>query len=60
MRVRSRTIRCSAGENAIWPNLSLEGSTTAVAWAVVTPDGDIRGRLLPAFIDAPGHPVLAR
>jgi hypothetical protein len=44
--------------NFVWPNFSVEGSTTAVAQVVVTPDGRIRGRLLPAFIESPGHPVL--
>jgi len=44
--------------NFVWPNLSLEGSTTAVAEVTVTPDGRVRGRLLPAFITSPGHPVL--
>jgi hypothetical protein len=44
--------------NFVWPNFSVEGSTTAVARVVVTPDGRISGRLLPAFITSPGHPVL--
>jgi poly-gamma-glutamate synthesis protein (capsule biosynthesis protein) len=44
--------------NFVWPNFSAEGSTTAVARAVVNPDGSVHGRLLPAYIDAPGHPVL--
>jgi poly-gamma-glutamate synthesis protein (capsule biosynthesis protein) len=44
--------------NFVWPNFSVEGSTTAVAEVVVTQDGRIRGRLLPAFIESPGHPVL--
>lgn len=44
--------------NFVWPNFSVEGSTTAVAEAVVRPDGTVHGRLLPAYIDAPGHPVL--
>ncbi|HEX6230248.1 MAG TPA: CapA family protein [Actinomycetota bacterium] len=44
--------------NLVWPNLSTAGSTTAVAEVIVTPDGRFRGRLLPAFITAPGHPVL--
>jgi hypothetical protein len=35
-----------------------EGSTTAVARVVVSPNGRIEGRLLPALIEAPGHPVL--
>lgn len=44
--------------NFVWPNFSTAGSTTAVAKVVVTPEGHVRGRLLPAFITAPGHPVL--
>ena len=44
--------------NFVWPNLSVAGSTTAVAEVTVTADGRIRGRLLPAFIAAPGHPEL--
>ncbi len=44
--------------NFVWPNLSVAGSTTAVAEVSVTPQGRFRGRLLPAFITAPGHPVL--
>jgi poly-gamma-glutamate synthesis protein (capsule biosynthesis protein) len=44
--------------NFVWPNLSVAGSTTAVAEVTVTPRGRFRGRLLPAFITAPGHPVL--
>jgi Bacterial capsule synthesis protein PGA_cap len=44
--------------NFVWPNFSVEGSTTAVAEVTVSRDGEIRGRLLPAFISAPGHPVL--
>jgi hypothetical protein len=42
----------------VWPNFSVEGSTTAVAEVTVSADGDIRGLLLPAYITAPGHPVL--
>jgi hypothetical protein len=42
----------------VWPNFSVEGSTTVVARVVVTPAGRIGGRLLPAFITSPGHPVL--
>ncbi len=44
--------------NFVWPNFSVAGSTTAVAEVVVLPNGEIRGRLLPAFIESPGHPVL--
>ena len=54
---RGRPIFWGLG-NFVWPNFSAEGSTTAVARAVVRPDGTVRGTLLPAFIDAPGHPVL--
>jgi poly-gamma-glutamate synthesis protein (capsule biosynthesis protein) len=44
--------------NFVWPNFSAEGSTTAVAQVEVRPSGRLRGRLLPAFIESPGHPVL--
>ena len=44
--------------NFVWPSLSVAGSTTAVAEAVVRPDGTIKGRLLPAYIVSDGHPVL--
>jgi poly-gamma-glutamate capsule biosynthesis protein CapA/YwtB (metallophosphatase superfamily) len=58
-RYRGRPIFYGLG-NFVWPNFSVEGSTTAVARVVVTPDGRISGRLLPAFITSPGHPVLRR
>jgi poly-gamma-glutamate synthesis protein (capsule biosynthesis protein) len=54
---RGRPIFWGLG-NFVWPDFSVEGATTAVARAVVTPEGAVRGRLLPAFIEAPGHPVL--
>lgn len=54
---RGRPIFYGLG-NFVWPTLSDEGSTTAVARVVVTPAGRISGRLLPAFITSPGHPVL--
>jgi poly-gamma-glutamate synthesis protein (capsule biosynthesis protein) len=44
--------------NFVWPHFSQEGSTTAVARAVVRPDGRITARLLPAYITSDGHPVL--
>ncbi len=44
--------------NFVWPNFSLAGATTAVAEVTVTPGGRVTGRLLPAFIAAPGHPEL--
>lgn len=54
---RGRPIFWGLG-NFVWPNFSTAGSTTAVARVTVTPGGRVRGRLLPAFITAPGHPVL--
>lgn len=56
-RYRGRPIFWGLG-NFVWPNFSAEGSTTAVARVVVRPNGRIEGRLLPAFIEAAGHPVL--
>jgi poly-gamma-glutamate capsule biosynthesis protein CapA/YwtB (metallophosphatase superfamily) len=44
--------------NFVWPNFSVEGSTTAVAQVIVRRNGTLDGRLLPAYIQAPGHPVL--
>lgn len=44
--------------NFVWPNFSVDGSTTAVAQVIVRPDGTVLARLLPAYITAPGHPVL--
>ncbi|HEX6332303.1 MAG TPA: CapA family protein [Actinomycetota bacterium] len=54
---RGRPIFYGLG-NFVWPNFSVEGSTTAVAEVRVSADGRVRGRLLPAFITAPGHPEL--
>lgn len=44
--------------NFVWPRHSVSGSTTAVARAVVHPDGSIEACLIPAFIENPGQPVL--
>lgn len=44
--------------NFVWPHFSTEGATTAVAKVIVRRDGTIRGRLVPAFIESDGHPVL--
>lgn len=54
---RGRPIFWSLG-NFVWPNFSVAGSTTAVARVTVTPQGRFVGKLLPAYITAPGHPVL--
>jgi poly-gamma-glutamate capsule biosynthesis protein CapA/YwtB (metallophosphatase superfamily) len=44
--------------NFVWPDFSAEGSRTAVARVIVTKGGKIEARLMPAFIESPGHPVL--
>lgn len=56
-RYRGRPVFWGLG-NFVWPNSSTAGSTTAIAEVVVSPDGRFKGRLLPAVIEAPGHPVL--
>jgi poly-gamma-glutamate synthesis protein (capsule biosynthesis protein) len=55
---RGRPIFYSLG-NFVWPNTTLEGSTTAIAEVTVTRAGTFTGRLVPAFIQASGHPVLS-
>jgi poly-gamma-glutamate synthesis protein (capsule biosynthesis protein) len=54
---RGRPIFWSLG-NFVWPNFSVEGSTTGVAQVTVTARGRFVAKLLPATIVAPGHPVL--
>ena len=44
--------------NFVWPHNSTASATTAVARAVVNPDGTIDACLIPAFIETHGHPVL--
>jgi poly-gamma-glutamate capsule biosynthesis protein CapA/YwtB (metallophosphatase superfamily) len=44
--------------NFVWPHNSIPSATTAVARAVVSPDGRIEACLIPAFIETHGHPVL--
>jgi poly-gamma-glutamate synthesis protein (capsule biosynthesis protein) len=44
--------------NFVWPDLSEEGSRTAVGRVTVSPEGRVRGKLLPATITSDGHPVL--
>jgi poly-gamma-glutamate capsule biosynthesis protein CapA/YwtB (metallophosphatase superfamily) len=44
--------------NFVWPNFSVEGSRTAVARVIVRKNGSFAGRLLPAYIESAGHPVL--
>jgi poly-gamma-glutamate capsule biosynthesis protein CapA/YwtB (metallophosphatase superfamily) len=44
--------------NFVWPRLSNAGATTAVARVAVSPDGDIFGCMLPAFITTSGRPEI--
>jgi poly-gamma-glutamate capsule biosynthesis protein CapA/YwtB (metallophosphatase superfamily) len=54
---RNRPIFYSLG-NFVWPNFSAAGATTAVAEVKVTSSGKFVGRLIPAYIESAGHPVL--
>jgi Bacterial capsule synthesis protein PGA_cap len=54
---RNAAIFYSLG-NFVWPMHSVAGSTTAVAEVRISPTGKLRARMLPAFIEASGHPVL--
>jgi poly-gamma-glutamate synthesis protein (capsule biosynthesis protein) len=44
--------------NFVWPNFSAAGSQTGVAEVTIKPNGQIKAKLLPATITAPGHPDL--
>jgi poly-gamma-glutamate synthesis protein (capsule biosynthesis protein) len=55
--VDGRPVFWSLG-NFVWPNFSVAGSTTAVARALVAPDGTIEACLIPGMIESSGHPVL--
>lgn len=44
--------------NFVWPHNSVPSATTAVARAVVNPDGSLEACLIPAYIETHGHPVL--
>jgi hypothetical protein len=54
---RGRPIFYSLG-NLVWPRLTPMTSASAVAEVIVTADGAVTGRLLPAEIISDGHPVL--
>lgn len=54
---RDRPIFYSLG-NFVWPRITAASWTTGIAEVVVSPDGSIEGRLLPAEIASHGHPVL--
>lgn len=55
--IDGRPVAWSLG-NFVWPNLSTAGSTTAVARVIISPEGEVTGCLIPAFIESSGHPVL--
>ncbi len=44
--------------NFVWPHNSVASATTAVARAVIAPDGTIDACFIPAYIETHGHPVL--
>lgn len=44
--------------NFVWPNFSVPGSTTAIARVELSPDGEMKSCLIPAFIAAPGRPEI--
>lgn len=44
--------------NFVWPRLSDVSATTAIAEFVVEADGTIEARLIPAFIETDGRPVI--
>lgn len=44
--------------NFVWPHNSVASATTAVARVVVSPEGEIKACLIPAYIETHGHPVL--
>jgi poly-gamma-glutamate synthesis protein (capsule biosynthesis protein) len=56
-RVGDAAVFWSLG-NFVWPHNSVASATTAVARAVVAPDGTIDACLIPAYIETHGHPVL--
>jgi poly-gamma-glutamate capsule biosynthesis protein CapA/YwtB (metallophosphatase superfamily) len=54
---KGRPIFWSLG-NFVWPAHSTEGATTGVGEVRVSSKGRFRARIIPAFIEASGHPVL--
>jgi poly-gamma-glutamate synthesis protein (capsule biosynthesis protein) len=55
--VMGKPVAWSLG-NFVWQANSVAGATSGVARVVVSPQGEVTGCLIPAFIDSPGHPVL--
>lgn len=54
---RGRPIFYGLG-NFVWPRMEPIRNATAVAEIVVSPNGDITGRLIPASIVSSGHPII--
>jgi len=54
---QGRPIFYSLG-NFVWPNFSVDGARSAVAEIRITPQRRFSGKMLPAYITSPGHPVL--
>jgi poly-gamma-glutamate capsule biosynthesis protein CapA/YwtB (metallophosphatase superfamily) len=54
---RGKPIFYSLG-NFVWPHLSQDSATTAIAEVRVSPSGKLTGRMIPASIEANGHPVV--
>jgi poly-gamma-glutamate capsule biosynthesis protein CapA/YwtB (metallophosphatase superfamily) len=44
--------------NFVWPRMSTIEATTGIAEIVIEPDGAVHARLIPAFIETHGQPVL--
>lgn len=44
--------------NFVWPVITAEGSTTAIAQVVFEPDGSVNACLIPTYIEEPGLPVI--
>ncbi|HLV91177.1 MAG TPA: hypothetical protein VKZ47_08970, partial [Acidimicrobiia bacterium] len=44
--------------NFVWPRISTDSATTAVARVFIHPDGTLEACMIPAFIATHGRPVL--
>ncbi|HKX74836.1 MAG TPA: CapA family protein [Acidimicrobiia bacterium] len=55
--VMGKPVAWSLG-NFVWQTNSVAGATSGVARVLVSPEGEVTGCLIPAFIESPGHPVL--
>jgi poly-gamma-glutamate synthesis protein (capsule biosynthesis protein) len=55
--VEGKPVAWSLG-NFVWQANSVAGATSGIARVVISPEGEVSGCLIPAYIDTPGHPVL--